>query len=137
MVATELRIGNWVDASEDKGNIKGAVYPATVDGLLRQGSISTTGGTGHISEFNPVPLTEEWLLKFGFQKMLTSNEMYLKPVGDKFSFDNEDFLFNLKIQSQAIDTPFGFTLVGDIIEYVHQLQNRYFSFEGKELTITE
>jgi len=66
----------------------------------------------------PIPLTEEWLMNFGF-----------KQWGDKYTFG----LKGINIHHRKR----GFVLRKSIpiIRYVHQLQNLYFALTGEELTI--
>jgi hypothetical protein len=78
----------------------------------------------HFSEFKPIPLTEEWLLKFGFGKTEWDNfNSYRLMIG------NNDYTIVLYSDGNCE--------VGDIItckiEYVHQLQNLYFALTGEEL----
>jgi hypothetical protein len=75
---------------------------------------------------NPIPLTEEWLLKFGFVLCETepwnvwSDELlYLTDVLKK----GDGFNWMVK-HNEAIP-----------INSVHQLQNLYFALTGKELKI--
>lgn len=67
---------------------------------------------------NAIPLTEEWLRKFGFEKL---QETYFN--GD-FELDITDagFLFSE-------------TYIKVSCKYVHQLQNIYFALTGKELEV--
>ena len=73
----------------------------------------------------PIPLTEEWLLKFGFVTTQWDNfDSY------RFEIGNNDYA--IVIYSD------GNCEVGDVIttkiNYVHQLQNLYFAITGEELT---
>ena len=78
--------------------------------------------------YRPIPLTEEWLLKFGFEKQIDD---YYYFYGYYASFD--------------ADLPMWFGQEGccqketikENIKYVHQLQNLYSALTGEELTITE
>ena len=71
----------------------------------------------------PIELSEDWLLKFGFQKgaydifWLTENDLDL---------DLAETPEGWRVSSLNINPP---------IDYVHQLQNLYFSLTGTELTI--
>ena len=75
-------------------------------------------------EFNsifPIPLTEEWLIKFGV-KLMPESEYTMNTydiAGFKLWRTNGKFLFNDKIE----------------IKYVHQLQNIYFALTNKELEL--
>ena len=74
--------------------------------------------------FKPIPLTEEWLLKFGFFKY---NNAYVleKPseniMNFKFSIWN-DFTYN------SSEFPVE-------LKYVHQLQNLHFALTGTHLKL--
>ena len=73
----------------------------------------------------PIPLTEEWLIKFGFK----TPEGYLAGnyiLGD-YRVNIEDFVLWRVDGAYEGDT----YLVG--IKYVHQLQNLYFALTGEEL----
>jgi len=83
------------------------------------------------NESAPIPLTEEWLLKFGF-------------INQDDEIDYSEFELNgLVINGNGSDAqePFHFMherngLVTAVeINYVHQLQNLYFALTGCELTI--
>ena len=70
------------------------------------------------AEIKPIQLTEEWLLKFGFQKFKGDNlDCFLN---DFETSCNLKLLFWKGTQIQNID-------------YVHQLQNLYFALTGEEL----
>tara|TARA_R110002111_G_scaffold117530_1_gene179658 strand:- start:1308 stop:1625 length:318 start_codon:yes stop_codon:yes gene_type:complete len=104
MIANELRIGNYLE--DDIGNlikIDRDSLPFIV--------------TKWIKCHHPIPLTEEWLVKFGFS--LQSKEMYFN-YGMSIWKCNEMFICNKN---------------GMIIKHVHQLQNLYFALTNEELTI--
>jgi hypothetical protein len=70
----------------------------------------------------PIPLTEEWLLKFGFEK----NSYWFK--------DDNMLRFGLidnKLHCSIGNDENGFLY--NRINYVHQLQNLYFALTGQEL----
>jgi hypothetical protein len=77
-------------------------------------------------QFKPIPLTEEWLLKFGLEKIGIWT-FSLNLVG------NLDLIYYLGEKGWSI----GLKSYSDFsnLKYVHQLQNLYFSLTGKELTI--
>jgi len=113
MKATELRIGNWVCNDFTREDIE--VYPMMIHRL------SKIEGEHHIK---PIPLTEEWLIKFGFVR-----EGMLTMRLDKFTCycEEDDYIDNFCL---------GHIELFDVVpKYVHQLQNLYFALTGKELTI--
>ena len=76
--------------------------------------------------FKPIPLTEDWLLKFGFElkgfyrlKVTSFLELCWKP---------HDNTLNLQTEKN------GFTEYSKC-KYVHELQNLYFALTGSELTV--
>jgi hypothetical protein len=79
-----------------------------------------------------IPLTEEWLLKFGFEKDDVFDKFFTYlPIHDlcmdKLSFRvNEGFICYESIKYR--------TLLKHI-QYVHQLQNLYFALTNEELTM--
>lgn len=76
--------------------------------------------------FKPIPLTEEWLLKFKFG---------LYPWGYVF-YINEEFGVLIRV-SRKPELSFWLEVGNGLrsyIKYVHQLQNLYFALTGEELT---
>lgn len=81
-------------------------------------------GIGVVSWANikPIPLTEDWLLKFGFKKI---NHIY------GYYFWS---LSKGKIDIYEKKTTFrGYSVLH--IEHVHQLQNLYYALTGEELNL--
>ena len=83
-------------------------------------------------EFKPIPLTEEWLLKFGFKSREDNEYGYLRlenRVGDFYVRPSYDggyywgFGWSNEINNQRN------------IKCVHQLQNLYFALTNEELMI--
>ena len=75
------------------------------------------------SKGRPIPLTEEWLLKFGFS--LVSYRFFISGGHEVRS---SAFMFN------RFSYFIGSIYIAEV-EYVHQLQNLYFALTGKELEI--
>lgn len=78
--------------------------------------------------FKPIPLTEEWLLKFGFKKRKNrhlfhwENKIVISEYKDEF----ENFFY----PKTGYDIRFS-----NEIKYVHQLQNLYFALTGTHLKL--
>lgn len=109
--ANEIRIGNWFDFYGRPMQVR----PITINDIF-YGKI-----------YEPLPLTEEWLIKFGFKKPAHSWN------GDIFHLTEwDEFPLNWAV---AMDKN-GAILVLKL-KYVHQLQNLYFALTGEELTIKE
>jgi len=80
---------------------------------------------GKVLEAEPIPLTEEWLIKFGFVR----EGMLTMRLGEFTCYCEEDYIDNFCL---------GDIELFDVIpKYVHQLQNLYFALTGEELTIKQ
>lgn len=83
---------------------------------------------------HPIPLTEEWLLKFGFEKSTFGSSTMFFSNNDSFGYIEE--------QAYRCNDNYGYCLNDEKmwfleIKYVHQLQNLFFALTGEELTIQE
>ena len=78
------------------------------------------------NKLEPIPLTEEWLLKFRFEKSKRFELGELKPCYVIFSL-----AVMIRHNSFFVDWIGGNTE----LKYVHQLQNLYFALTGTELTV--
>ena len=106
MKNTELRIGNLVYDFTDHCNVNILAEDLT-----------------DVSNFKPIPLTEEWLLKFGFDAIF-SNELW-----------KDSFGYSLESKGLGLQYSYDEGTFRVYCEYIHQLQNLYFSLTGEELTI--
>jgi hypothetical protein len=129
MKATELRIGNYVDRN-------GLMVIRTIK--TKQVSFYDTINKNNTHYFNldehtkPIPLTEEWLLKLGFEKRnKLSHNWHLCDVpyfAPHIRFEKKIFTAFKWSSSEACAL--------QSIQYVHQLQNFYFALTTQELIIT-
>ena len=112
IAANELRIGNYVyDANNELTQVN-----SIVDGAI---NYELDYGDCYFENINPIPITEEWLLKLGFEK---HNYIFRKD-GFQFTFDKK--IIPIKFYGGAIKNT--------NIKYIHQLQNLYFALTQKEL----
>ena len=119
MKANELRVGNWVSIlGLHNGQIE------TIDFA----SSYIEGSDYKFKELSPIPLTEEWLEKFGFEKITDTPNIY----GRHFYRLNEVEIF---WDSDGVGwLPFGLGVGKSVdFKYVHTLQNLYFALTGAEL----
>jgi hypothetical protein len=105
MKATELRIGNYV-------------YGYSGDNVTAVTSAWFLFKTAERA--NPIPLNEEWLVKFGFDP---GKPIKALNILSSYNLGN----FGCKLSYSGA--------VGPNIQHVHQLQNLYFALTGEELTI--
>ena len=111
MDAKELRIGNYGKEITHSKNEVVKVSKRHFEDIE----------DGEIDLF-PIPLTEQWLIDFGFDKSL---DYYAKAnTGFYFGVNLQGFLFPWFDKEQRMPLN---------IKYVHQIQNLHFSFTGKEL----
>ena len=104
---------------------------------------SKTGMSGWDMEtdyFEPIPLTEEWLLKFGFKCVHIKNIHY--TVNDPNGVAELHKISIFPTVNNQWHIAFSDELNGykdyiptTKISHVHQLQNLYFALTGEELTI--
>ena len=116
----ELRVGNLVHLIADGHENEPDLVNWIVDDFEFY--------QNRMKDIQPIPLTEEWLLKFGwiFNIETNSYEKERMPNGHlaKTSFGWD--MFNYVLKSKTTNKTFYF---------VHQLQNLYFALTGEELTI--
>ena len=79
----------------------------------------------------PIPITEEWLLKFGADKRLSRYNINQKYCIQKYS-DDKGWYFSIYISGY----PDYSIHILCFIKYVHQLQNLYYALTGEELTLS-
>ncbi len=117
-VNTELGIADVIGIYEDVVDVKGvSVIDNSSENKI---SISTRSFDGCVEyeKIQPIPLTEEILLKFGFEK---KGDFWFVKSGIKIENRNNGFSY--------------FRYLNEIkILSVHQLQNLFFSLTGEELT---
>jgi predicted GNAT superfamily acetyltransferase len=116
--AEELRIGNWVINYKDT--------PTQILEWSGNEAYLTQGRKAYgIKTSRPIELTEEWLVKFGFESNNSSSNF--------LTYYNERYDYRIEIYQD-----------GDVwfdelrkIQHVHQLQNLYFALTGEELTLKQ
>ncbi len=107
MKANELRIGNYVYDTLGKVN---KIDLEAITHIVKEPH----------NQVKPIPLTEEWLLKFGFERSGLYNVKDEVYVYDEYGLTDTGFEYR-----------FNYTQIK--LKYVHQLQNLYFALTGKEL----
>ncbi len=125
MEAKDLRIGNITSA--------GVVSEILQDRFYVHDGESSLKSTWF--DIQPIPITEEWLLKFGFETCGYDLLFWEHPKLKGFqlggiNWADKDYPEYQFLNYQIDDNTFS-------IHYVHQLQNLYFTLTGEELTIKE
>jgi hypothetical protein len=140
MKANELRIGNWVyDYDEELIIVSGISYGYVYSSKL---------GETTLARIKPIPLTEEWLVKFGlvydgsnfFYDYLNNDSinetLSLETTGGIDDLGTIEIgIFSAKFDNWGVieDTMINCTLKH--IKYVHQLQNLFYILNGKDLEL--
>ena len=124
----ELRIGNLVETytvwNDGRGNwSEPGIRIKEVD--LKDLDIMQSP----LATYRAVPITEEWLIKFGFK---SQSSAWFEKDQLLFLFGYTDS-FGHYLHFAESDR----TIVGTGIKYVHQLQNLYYSLTGEELEINK
>ena len=112
MEARELRIGNW------------ARY---VKGVAFYGGDETEVGYRDLENseiFEPIPLTEEWLLKFGFENVSLGEWRKGLILIDNEYADKGEWSVMEADHCLSVD-----------MKHVHKLQNLYYALTSEELLI--
>ena len=117
MEAKELRIGNLVGRyGNDIPHLE----------ITDEVFINIIKHNWYLKTLYLIPLTEEWLLKFGFKKVDDFYEIWQGNLCYSFEF------------GQGLCFGQGMEWSYDIeIKHVHQLQNLYFALTGEELKINK
>ncbi len=119
MNANELRIGNLLRDKVSKTELEVIELSENniITKVIDRSKFPLKDGWG----IEYIPLTEEWLLKFGFDKKGNKGKLNVILSGN-FGYKNGKTYFNswVILESQP--------------KYVNQLQNLYFALTGEELT---
>ena len=123
MNANELRIGNLTYMKS-----KNKIY-----------MVDCGSDIDKSDDLEPIPLTKEWLLKFGFEK---NRDSFSKNIGlfskeERLSFSGGDLYITDSEKSNTIPTDIIMLWDKDVMKnfYVHQLQNLYYALTGEELIL--
>lgn len=128
MTLTELRVGNLVGYQDEDYNNN----PNEIDFINpvleitdRFVIINSTARVQLIlGELIPIPLTEEWLLKFGLRRDQEVWTLIETAWGIFIERDENDWSITVNKEYQIAS-----------IKFVHQLQNLYFALTGNELEL--
>ncbi len=115
MEIKELRIGNYISPL--------GIGITKVEGFCIWDNLiqSSNFAERDIEDFEPIPLTEEWLLEFGLKKI------------EEYCFELDDIHVNTKRELMWITTKCKIELEFNIPNYIHELQNLYFALTEKEI----
>lgn len=118
MKATDLRLGNILE----RGVVSGIATE-----FVEYAGMAFDGAIFEVSSETPIPLTEEWLVRFGFEEALWSSVVYILHgftiiPGTGLAGTDELVVSSWYIKELEL-----------FITDVHQLQNIIHALTGKEL----
>lgn len=121
MKVSELRVGNFIQVpfGNEEPWVR-EVYSISGDFVVTE-----NGRYCDDDEFDFVPLTKEWLLKFGFDGV-DFEKTLINQIKISFEFRHDGLSYQLGFRTDWLPCI--------EIKYIHQLQNLYFSLTGQELT---
>jgi hypothetical protein len=127
MKATELRIGNLTQDS--KGNLLKVI--GLTDDNISYYVVDRSKFPLEVGwQAEPIPLTEEWLVKFGLNE-IKENDPHFSNI-----FGNPHWIQYLeRIKGVVLHIGGGEHFTIENINHVHQLQNLVHALTGEELTI--
>ena len=127
MKAQELRIGNYLKRLDE------SVFEVNSEDI----QIVDRWDSSEDLLPKPIPLTEEWLIKFNMELVDGfSNQRFLRVKKHEYDVSKITFSHTERIVRFSNGDNKGTTLIPHI-KYVHQLQNLYFILTGEELTAKE
>ena len=125
ILPNELRIGSIISDIFSE-----STQPFTITKLLQNKCYYKPGSNAvydcKYENLKPIPLTEELLLKFGFQ----IDETYVSEQNPYLDYIKDE----VRISMPYYSFEFGDGAFMEL-KYVHQLQNLYFSLTARELTV--
>jgi hypothetical protein len=147
MRVSELRIGNLVNGiyADNYGHLKidekETICKVTTLDISDLSDypiyVESDEGIEHFDEFEGIPITEEWLFKFGFHLRDGFSNTFKLNL-EKHQYDCSEITYSEKegLLRFSNGKEKGTTLIPHI-KHVHQLQNLYFALTGEELTIKQ
>lgn len=123
MKENELRIDNYVKETIENEIVQIASIIQVENEIFDFEVKDENGMFSNVQdEIEPIPLTEQWLLKFGFEKC---------------EYSIPDLFINKKLRIKQDSRGFWISACYNfiLIKHIHQLQNLYFVLTGDELTL--
>ena len=135
METKNLRIGNWVKIPIKGSEVIIPSFNAKVQSIGLFGMIGFLSTPEHeglkwsAKTIIPIRLTTEWLMELGFKKQ--SNTYIISLYNLKAELHFEDYGKNIVLWLKSNNS----NLRLDTVQYVHQLQNLFFTLSNKELEL--
>ena len=140
MKANELRLGNKLFFCNRSHTIMGI----GANLLFIENDFKHTIGPYELEDFEPIPIDENWLKKYGFNKI---EDTHRKIIGKEDLCVYEMWLVDpcndagysvqyYEVFDQLQNTEdYRFVSIEKEVKYIHELQNLYFVLTGRELEL--
>ena len=123
MDAKDLRIGIWVNSKiEGCNKIDLGIIQIDASAMMYLFDV-----TEDFDRLEPIPLTEDWLIRFGFEN----------DEGEYNSDMSKELILTVQLSNDKWRMSVECETIYNPIEHVHQLQNLYHSLTGEELKKTK
>lgn len=135
MKATELRIGNLGYDVINGRDVSILGINSTWNDVWVRYLNGSADYKIDVNDFVPHKLTEDWLLRFGFEKDEYNENVYTLDSFDicfGWGFGENENHWHYAYDFEKGD---GYSCLWKAIDFVHQLQNLYFALTGEELEI--
>lgn len=135
MKNTELRVGNLIQYNEgDVCKVVG-IHKFGIDVEFPEEFTYM-----EYDQFSPIPLTEEWLLNFGFAKgfntLFKQINSFGRQVTVSIEFNGMDDIAIWTTENDGTEDETNSTFnIESNLKHVHQLQNLHFALLGEELNL--
>lgn len=116
MKVQDLKIGNWVQFRHTETPV-----------LITLGDFVREYKEEHLEDYEPIPLTEEWLERFGIMQNTWFED------GSYMIKEDRGFGWEMYVRNAVKTKRISFAY----FKHVHQLQNLYFALTGQELQTDE
>lgn len=123
MKAEGLRIGNYVKRNFTLDG-DSEITKITGFDLWHSEKLDDVNHLVEWKSLEPIPLTEEWLVKLGFDKSRSTRNLLF------------DYIIYFERQGDSLYLCNNQTKVQYLIEFVHEAQNIHLDLTGEELTVT-
>ena len=121
MKAEELKAGNLVQTNYEGVLEVININSDSFDYIDTRKPTYKAIGRNTLEYVDPIPLTEEWFLKFGFEKTMFGH------------YKLRSFYIDLHSNTYRLNREW----VNINFQYIHSFQNLYFALTNQELTIKE
>lgn len=136
----ELRIGNNIYVCSNIPARRNEKYFGEITGISKSGvEYKYDGPNLNHCTFEPIPITEEWLIKLGFVKhgkeYIISTEFVERYffISAYYRYETGSIVDGWEYGCYNKKVPHHISMG----KYIHQLQNLYFSLTGEELELKE